>query len=329
MAEDVTVPKLGPIPKKIVIPLAVGLAGFVAWRFWTARNDSTDEQSTVTDGEFGAVDSSIPGVIGAVSPTNQYGSDTGSSDPGNDPDRFTTNAGWTTYVRSQLQGTYEDSTIVSAIGNYLGAQPLSTEQQTIVRAAIAVGGYPPVGTFSIIPGGNTAITVAPTGLRVTATSPTTVSLAWNAVPGAASYRVYRSGASTNVGTTVSPTARIDGLQSGTSYSFHVAAFSASNQAGPNSGAVSAKTTTYTIAKPATPTVSAITRTSVRAAVAPVANADGYRWFINGVARGYSEAPSYTINALKPNTKHTVTVAADRARQNPGPVSAGRSFTTKK
>jgi hypothetical protein len=330
MAEDVEIPKVGKLPKKVIVPLAVGLVAFVGWRFWQARS-AGNEDTTITDGEFGAVDSSIPGVIGAVSPTNEYGSDTGnSSDGGTDsPGRFTTNAGWSAYVRSQLQGSYDDSTIVGALGNYLGSQPLSTEQQTIVRAAIAVGGYPPVGTFSIISGGNTPITVAPTGLRVTATTDTTVSLAWSPVPGAAGYRVYRSGAATNVGSSVAPDIRIDGLQPGTTYSFRVRAMTASAQGGPESGAVSATTKTVSLGRPSTPTVSSIAKTSVRASTTTVSGADGYRWYIDGVARGYSESPSYTINALSPGRKYTVTVAADRARQNPGPVSAGRSFTTKK
>jgi hypothetical protein len=333
MAEDVEIPKLGKLPKKVLIPLAVGLAGFVGWRFWVARKDAASAaDSTVEDGDFGAVDSSIPGVVGAVSPNNSYGDSGNTTDNGNDPTRFTNNAQWTDYVVGKLQqsDTWTYTDIVTAIGLGLASKPTTDTQQAILRAALAVGGQPPSGAIVIVTGGNTAITVAPTGLKVTGVTQTTVSLSWNAVPGAASYRVYRSGASTNVGVATGTTIRIDGLQPATSYTFHVTALSASNQAGPTSSNVSGKTTGYTLAKPSTPTVSAITKNSVKVSTKAVPHADGYRWYINGGTRGYSESPTnYSIGGLAAGHKYTVTVAADLAHQNPGPQSAGRAFTTKK
>lgn len=330
MAEDVEIPKVGKLPKKVIIPLAVGLAGFVAWRFWAARNETSDGDSTITDGEFGAVDSSIPGVVGAVSPTNSYGSDSGATDDaGNDPTRFTTNAGWSNYVRSQLQGSYEDSAIVAALGNYLGSQPLSTDQQTIVRAAIAVGGYPPVGSFSIISGGNTALTVAPGNVHVQSVAERSAVIAFNPVAGAARYNVYRSGISANVGTSNGSPITVSGLDSNKSYTVYVAGVSASGAVGPKSAGVTVKTKAYVLGKPSTPSVSGITKSTVQATTKTVSGADGYRWYINGGARGYSEAPTYKITGLSANKKYTVTVAADRTGQNPGPQSAGKSFTTKK
>jgi hypothetical protein len=331
---DVDIPKIGPLPKKVLIPLAVGLAGFVAWRFWQAKKGTGADagDSTVTDGDFGAVDSSIPGVVGAVSPTNSYGDSGNTTDNGDDPTRFTNNAQWTEYVVGKLQqsDTWSYTDIVTAIGLGLAGKPTTTAQQSILRAALAIGGQPPSGAIVIVSGGNTSITVAPTGLKVTAVTQTTVSLSWNAVPGAASYRVYRSGASTNVGSSTGTTIRIDGLQPATSYSFHVAALSSSAQAGPNSANVNAKTSAYALAKPSTPTVGSITKNSVKVSTKAVPHADGYRWYINGGTRGYSESPTnYSIGGLAAGHKYTVTVAADLAHQNPGPVSAGKTFTTKK
>jgi hypothetical protein len=308
---DVDIPKIGPLPKKVLIPLAVGLAGFVAWRFWQAKKGTGADagDSTVTDGDFGAVDSSIPGVVGAVSPTNSYGDSGNTTDNGDDPTRFTNNAQWTEYVVGKLQqsDTWSYTDIVTAIGLGLAGKPTTTAQQSILRAALAIA-----------------------GLKVTAVTQTTVSLSWNAVPGAASYRVYRSGASTNVGSSTGTTIRIDGLQPATSYSFHVAALSSSAQAGPNSANVNAKTSAYALAKPSTPTVGSITKNSVKVSTKAVPHADGYRWYINGGTRGYSESPTnYSIGGLAAGHKYTVTVAADLAHQNPGPVSAGKTFTTKK
>lgn len=329
MAEDVDIPKVGKLPKAVIIPLAVGIVAFVGWRFYQARND-TGEESTIDDGEFGAVDSSIPGVIGAVSPTNEYGSGAGSSDAGNDPTRFTNDAQWTAYVSDKLvasdRWSYTD--IVVALGNYLGDKPTTTTQQDIIRAALAVGGQPPTGSHSIISGGNTAITIAPGNVHLQSATTTQVVLAFNPVAGAARYQAYRDGVGANVGSSNGSPITISGLQPNSSYKVAVAAVAGSGTVGPKSGWTTVKTKTASLGKPATPTLSGIGKNSVNVRTSTVANADGYRWYVNGVAHGSSDGPSYVINGLKSKTKYTITVSADLARQNPGPRSAGKPFTTR-
>ncbi|WP_237535656.1 glycoside hydrolase family 18 protein [Streptomyces sp. SID3343] len=76
------------------------------------------------------------------------------------------------------------------------------------------------------PGGTVTIPAVPTGLAVTATTARSVSLGWNAVPGATAYDVYR--ADTKVATVTGTSADIPGLTPETAYSFSVAA---SNSAG--------------------------------------------------------------------------------------------------
>ncbi|WP_189849927.1 extracellular catalytic domain type 2 short-chain-length polyhydroxyalkanoate depolymerase [Streptomyces omiyaensis] len=82
---------------------------------------------------------------------------------------------------------------------------------------------------------------APTGLAGTAGA-TTVSLSWNAVPGAASYEVYRDGA--EVGTApAGATGYTDtGLTAGTSHGYAVAAVDASGTVGARSAPVTVTTT---------------------------------------------------------------------------------------
>lgn len=332
MAEDVNIPKVGKLPKTVLIPLAVGIVGFVGWRFWSARNGTGDDAtSTIEDGEFGAVDSSIPGVVGAVKPGNAYGEDTGGSDSGNDPTRFTNNAQWTDYVVGKLQQseTWSYNDIMTAIGNGLAAKPTTDEQQKILRAAIAIGGNPPSGSIVIVSGGNTALTVAPNGVSVVGTTANTASIGFSPVAGATQYVVYRSGISGNVGVSSASPITVSGLQPNTSYTFQVAALSASGVPGPKSSTVSGKTKSFTLARPSTPSVSGITTTQATVSTGKVANADGYRWYANGVPRGYSEAPTYRMVGLTKGTRYTVTVAADVTKQNPGPQSPGRTFTTKK
>lgn len=327
---DVDLPGVGKVDKKIVIPIAVAAAAFIGWRFWVARSAPADD-GTVTDGEFGAVDSSIPGVIGAVSPDNSYGS----GDPvpqGTDSYGFsgTTNAQWTQYVTAQLQqasDSWSYGDIVTALGNFLDNRPLSDQQQAIARAAVAVGGYPPSGSHTIVPGGNTAITVAPTGLKVASTTATTATLSFGAVAGATGYRAYR-GTGSNVGSSNTSTLTVSGLKPNTSYTFTVKAVSASGATGPDSGPATGKTKGVTLKTPAKPKVSAIAKTSAHVSTGASPDADGYNWYVNGVAHGHSDHPSYTLSGLKSKTTYRVSVAADTSTGGPSKASALTSFKTK-
>lgn len=83
---------------------------------------------------------------------------------------------------------------------------------------------------------------APTGLAVTGSGTTSISLAWNAVSGAASYNVYRDGTKINASAVTSTSYTDSGLASGTSYSYSVAAVDGSGGVGSRSGAVSGTTT---------------------------------------------------------------------------------------
>ncbi|MER5909196.1 glycoside hydrolase family 18 protein [Streptomyces sp. NPDC001982] len=89
-------------------------------------------------------------------------------------------------------------------------------------------------------GGDPAPTVpgTPSGLAVSGTTSSSVSLAWSAVSGATGYNVYRNG--TKVTAVTGTSATVAGLAASTSYSFQV---SATNSAGESakSGAVTATT----------------------------------------------------------------------------------------
>ncbi|MFB8771719.1 extracellular catalytic domain type 1 short-chain-length polyhydroxyalkanoate depolymerase [Streptomyces broussonetiae] len=91
--------------------------------------------------------------------------------------------------------------------------------------------------------GGTGVLPAPTGLTVTAATDSSVGLRWNAVSGAASYRVFRDGA--KVAITTSTTYTDTGLATGTAYGYTVAAVDSSGATGATGAAVTATTTGFT------------------------------------------------------------------------------------
>lgn len=333
MTEQVDVPAVGPVNKKIAIGVGVGVVAFLGWRYYqssagvAADGGDTAEDTGYEDG------GTIPSVSGATdwygtggsSGTVSAGGDSGSST------QILTNAQWSAYARDQLLAVdaYDGTAISEALGNYLSGAPLTSTQQKVVRSAIGVAGYPPVGTHPIIPGGDTTVTTAPGGLRVGAVTPSSVDLTWNPMDGVNSFSVYRGDVSVPVSTSRTPTtATVGGLEPNKSYTFQVAALSASGQPGPKSSAVTAKTKPRDLAKPPVPTVVKVTTTTALLKTSSVVGAQGYEWFLNGDPKGHTDAPAYTFAGLRPGTKYTAAVRADVSTQLAGPLSAGRAFTTK-
>jgi hypothetical protein len=163
-------------------------------------------------------ESAFSGTAGGSTGTTTTTSTTGS---------YATNAAWAQAVTAGLTSLgYSSTDIAAALGLYFAGAPLGSGSDgvsyaSIVQAAVAEFGPPPVGTYSIIPepssggggsgdGGTTGtgtggggqngtpsgpvtgsppvVKVAPTGFRVVSvTGGDNVNLAWNAVKGATGY----------------------------------------------------------------------------------------------------------------------------------------------
>lgn len=331
LAGKIDVPAVGPINKKVIVVVAGGAGAYVIYMFIKSRS-AASAAATDTPVDPGMEDpGTIPSVAGAVSSDNSYGSGSTSTTSTDDYGfTGTTNSQWTQYTTTQLsqsdRWSYTD--IVEALGNYLAGKPLTTTQQAIAQAAIAIAGYPPVGSHVIVPGGNTTITIAPSNVKVVSTTSTTAVLTWSPVAGADSYGVYRSDTGSTVVGVGTTSATVAGLQPNKTYSFQVAARNGSGSIGPKSSTVTGKTKAVSLAKPTGLKATGVTKNSITVHCNAVPNANYYRWYVNNVAHGSSDGPSYTIVGLAAKKKYSIKVAADTTTGAPGPGSDPISVTTK-
>lgn len=334
----INLPVIGPAKKKVVFAVAGAGGVFVLWRYWQSSQAGAGPESEAagdSDGDGFADGGILPSVSGAVRPDNGYGQNDGSAAPSTDTYGFTgiTNSQWSQYATTQLTGSdvWSYTDIVTALGQYLAGKPLTAVQQEIVQAAKAIAGNPPEGEKAVIPGGNVPITVAPSTLTATAVDSDSVDLKWPVVAGAESYRIYRSGSTSNVGTSLDGSARIDGLQPGTGYTFYVAAVSSSGKVGPKSAGAKATTKEASLKAPTGLRVTKRTKSTVSLSWNKTANASGYRIYHNLSASnaGSSVDSVATVGGLKANTKYTWHVRAVDNNGKTGPTSATVSgYTTK-
>jgi poly(hydroxyalkanoate) depolymerase family esterase len=134
--------------------------------------------------------------------------------------------------------------MISGMGHGLAVNPGSATDQcgttsTYYLNYICSSYY--TARFFGLASGSTGGLPAPTGLAVSSTTNSSVSLTWNAVSGAASYQVFRNGTQVNT-SPVTATAYTDtGLTASTSYSYTVASVDSSGNVGPQSASVNATT----------------------------------------------------------------------------------------
>lgn len=339
MAEEGVKNPLASIPKdkRMYVYLGVGALGIVGYAWWRNSQSATADSETAMDSAYsddGYVTQATPGDFWTGSGGGSASSDSGTDDGSGLP-LMRTNAEWVQYAVEQLAAAGTDPTAAqSALGKYLDRQALNTTEQDYVRRALAAAGPPPVGTYVITPTIDApapSALAAPTGLKVTKVTSTSVDLSWNKVTGAGNYRVYRTGATDNVAASYDTVASIQGLQPNTSYTFGVAAGQVGTETvGPKSAFVTARTSKPSVAKPATPKASQITATSVYLTWTAVKGATGYRIFRPGNPEpiGASVDNKYRVNGLSHGKKYQFSVAA-MIGDTTGAHSGYCTVTTKK
>lgn len=319
------VPGVGPVSKKTLAVIGGGAGGLLLFLYWRSRQTdwgavAAEEEQAAEDEYGGLTDGGAGGTVSGYDQDSS--SDTQTTAP-------RTNAEWSNLATERLLASYENAAITDALGAYLARKPLSDDQMRIVQAAIAVAGYPPEGTYTIIPGGNTEISVAPSGLKVVRTGPTSVDLEWVAVAGADGYRVYRNGIETNVGHSEDTKITVGGLDPSTSYQFKVAAMGTGGKVGPASSWVTAKTSGQTLKAPTGLKARLSGTTIVYLSFSPVAGADQYRAYHNHSKQnvGGSRDTNIRVSGLKRKTTYKFHVRA-LAGNTTGPASSSVTIKTK-
>ena len=330
MAEDITIPKIGKVKKQYVYIVGAGVAGYVGYRWWISGS-TTEEETLAPEESIGTIGADIGSGTGGY-----YGTGSASSDTTVGDDVFDTSAKWSREVVSYMADTlgYDAALVGLATGKYIRGDKLTKQEADIVRTAVGVFGQPPGGPYTIIEGSENpspSTMGQPTGLAVKSKDADSVTLTWNPVAGAAGYRIYRSGASQNVGQSIDTTAEIGGLQPAETYTFTVRAMDSSGKTGAASSGLKVVTSDLKLSAPSGLKVESTTKTTATLVFNKVAGAAGYRLYMSGVANnvGSSVDTRGIISNLKPGKKYTFHVRAVSPSWALGPKSANATGTTKR
>jgi chitodextrinase len=179
----------------------------------------------------------------------------------------------------------------------------------------------------------TSIPSAPSGISALATSPTTVSVSWNASAGATGYRLYRDVWS--VGTTAGTSLVDSGLFANTTYSYSVAAYNSLGESAKSSG-IQVRTPSPqqdTIAPTIPQGLHTLSASDTSIVIGWNASTDntgfvgGYKVYRNGVYLGSRTDTSYSDNGLSPNTTYSYQVSAYDSIPNESALSQALSAKT--
>ncbi|MEY9907571.1 chitinase [Catenulispora sp. MAP12-49] len=177
------------------------------------------------------------------------------------------------------------------------------------------------------PGGQTQVPPVPSGLSVTGTTSSSVSLSWSASTGATGYNVYRGGSKV---ASVTGTSYTDsGLSASTSYSYTV---SATNSAGESaqSAAVTGTTAGSGTTVPPTPgglSVTGTTSSSVSLSWTASSGATGYNVYRGGSKVASVTGTSYTDSGLSASTTYSYAVSATNSAGESAKSSAVSATTS--
>lgn len=185
-------------------------------------------------------DADPTGTSGALVYTGVGGTDDGSTvDTSTTSTKPVTNDEWaqqaTTYL---LAHNYPATLIDSAIRNYLNGVHLTDQENAIIATAlVAIGPTPqllPPTTTPPVNGSGSSTPAHVDNLRVTASTKSSFSLAWNKATGASKYRLHITGGGLNRTADVTGTTyTFSGLRPVNAYIVHVVGMNTAGTSGPD------------------------------------------------------------------------------------------------
>lgn len=161
MAGEIDTP-LGPIKKEYVYVGGGLLVVIVSVVWYRSRQQANAAAATAAAGANTGIDPATGYPYGSaedaaalanqgnyINPSQPYTGVGGSSSvgTGTGSGTFTTNAQWAQFVEQFLESSGAVSDVAplsAAIGKYITGQPVTSDQQSLIEQAIAIGGYPPV-----------------------------------------------------------------------------------------------------------------------------------------------------------------------------------------
>jgi chitodextrinase len=225
---------------------------------------------------------------------------------------------------------------LDASGNK-SAQSTSISATTQASTVSYGGGGGGGGGGGSTPPADTTPPSVPTGLTVSSTTSSTVSISWTASTdnvGVTGYTIFNNGS--QVGTSQTTSYTDSGLSPSTNYTYTVLAYDAAANNSTQSSSVqgtTASSSSQDTTPPSVPTsLTNTTTTSTTESFSWTASTDnvgvtGYKVFRNGSQIGTSSTPSYSDSALNPSTQYSYTVSAYDAAGNNSTQSSALSITT--
>lgn len=163
---DVTLPGGLKIDKKLAIGIGVASVGIAAVFYYRQKKAQESAPATTSDinpqtgypygspedqaalaamagSTLGVSNTGASWVGGSTIGYDQYGNPIYGTGPSGQPGSFVNNAQWAQTAES-LMGSDGADAIAAALGKYLTAAPVTSDQITIIQQAIAVVGYPPI-----------------------------------------------------------------------------------------------------------------------------------------------------------------------------------------
>lgn len=331
----IDVPAIGKTKKAYVL-VPVGVVGaYVAWR-WYQASRSTADTPPASDGTYSTDDLSEYGLSTTGGTSTVTGNTGNTTTDATSPTAIDDNAEWSQRAVERLGNAgYDQATVYNALGEFLGRKALDKTEASIVRAALAATGQPPEGRpWSVIEEattGGTGTLAAPTGLKATEIMPTSVTLTYSAVTGAASYSAYDAKSAFVAGSGQGTTIRIGSLTPNTKYSFSVAARSSTGKAGPKSTPVSFTTKPLALKAPTGLKVTGTGQRHVSLAWSPLAGAGEYLIQQEKPQRTWESVDTSDVAmGLSPGTSYRFRVAGlQPGSRTPGPWSVWVTSKTKR